>query len=226
MNDDLAKQLRERVQEFYETHGAAFSSTRTFVWKEEEIIAKRIETGMTVVDVGAGNGRFARLLPEGTVYIGFEPSSALRQSADPRFDLRSGGFPHIPIPDESADVTTCFAVIQHLPTIHERQAAARELIRLTKSGGLIAVTSWHPTSEFTKRTIEPIPSADPGDLWVNWRAEITDAKRYIHDFSFEEWKTLWDHPELEIEHCGLFGKEDWTDTLEEGRNWFVIARKK
>ena len=37
MNDDLAKQLRERVQEFYETHGAAFSSTRTFVWKEEEI---------------------------------------------------------------------------------------------------------------------------------------------------------------------------------------------
>ena len=71
MNDDLAKQLRERVQEFYETHGSAFSSTRTFIWKEEEIIAKRLTAGMTIVDVGAGNGRFARLLPEGAHYIGF-----------------------------------------------------------------------------------------------------------------------------------------------------------
>lgn len=226
MNDDLAKELRERVRVFYETYGQAFSDSRTFIWKEEELIAKRITAPMTIVDVGAGNGRFARLLPAGATYIGFEPSNTLRQAANPAIDVRPGGFPVIPLLDRSADVATSFAVIQHLPTPNERQAAVRELIRLTKPGGLIAATSWHPTLAFTKKTIEPIPSGDTGDVWVSWRAEITDAKRYIHDFSFQEWRTLWDQPELTIDACGLFGQEDWTEKLEEGRNWFVIAKKR
>ena len=226
MNDELAKALRANVQEFYETNGSAFSQSRTFIWKEETILAERIRPEMIVVDVGAGNGRFARLLPAGTTYIGFEPSEALRRAANPAFDLRPGGFPRVPLADAFTDLAMSFAVIQHLPTPEERRDAASELIRLVKPGGLIAVTSWHPTVAVTHKIIEPLTNGDAGDLWVSWRAETPDAKRYIHDFSFEEWTELWQHPALEIEKCGLFGKEDWTKDLAEGRNWFVIARRK
>jgi ubiquinone/menaquinone biosynthesis C-methylase UbiE len=226
MNDELAKQLRQSVADFYESQGAAFGRTRAIVWNEEKLVAKRIESGMTVVDIGAGNGRFARLLPPDTTYIGFEPSSSLRASANPDLDLREGGFPRVSISDESADVVTSFAVIQHLPTLVERQLAVDELVRIAKPDSLLAATSWHPTPELTRQTITPLPEGEPEDVLVSWNAEDAAFKRYIHDFSFAEWQTLWQRPDLRIEQCGLFVREDWTEDLTQGRNWYVIARKK
>lgn len=226
MNDDLAKQLRASVRDFYESQGASFGRTRAIIWNEEKLIASRVTAGMTVLDIGAGNGRFSRLLPPGSTYIGFEPSASLRQSADPTIDLREGGFPTVPLQDEYADVVTSFAVIQHLPTHEERQAAVEELIRLTKVGGIIAVTSWHPTPEFTRQTISPLEGGEAGDVLVSWNAEDVHVNRYIHDFSFQEWEDLWHHPAIELEHAGLFSRQDWTNDLTKGRNWFVIGKKK
>lgn len=226
MNDELAKQLRRSVSDFYESQGAAFGRTRAIVWNEEKIVARRLTPGMTVIDVGAGNGRFARLLPEGVNYVGYEPSASLRASAESRFDLRSGGFPSIGALNESADVVVSFAVIQHLPTNEERVQAVNELLRMLKPGGLLAVTSWHPTPELTKQTITPLPQGELGDVLVSWHAEDSHLERYIHDFTFLEWQHLWEHPALEIERCGLFGREDWTEDLTRGRNWFVIGKKK
>ncbi|MBP7134316.1 class I SAM-dependent methyltransferase [Patescibacteria group bacterium] len=226
MTTELAKQLREGVQAFYEAQGTAFSETRAFVWKEETLVAERILPGMTVADIGAGNGRFARLLPAHVTYIGIEPSESLRACGLDSVDLRAGGFPTIPLEPDFADVTTCFAVIQHLPTIEERKQAVSELIRITKPGGLLAITSWHPLPEMTKQTITPLPGGEEGDLWVSWKAEGAHTQRYIHDMSFPEWTALWDRPELSIEQVGLFGRNDWTDDVTQGRNWFVLAKKR
>lgn len=226
MNDDLAKRIRASVHDFYEQNGAAFGRTRAIVWEEEKIVARQIPARSLVVDIGAGNGRFARLLPKEAHYLGFEPSVALRQSAPSSLDLRAGGFPKIPLETATADVVTCFAVIQHLPTQTERTAAIQELLRLAKPGALIAVTSWHPTPELTKQTIMPLPQGGPGDLLVSWKAESAETQRYIHDFSFEEWHVLWQRPELEQHHCGLFGRNNWTQDLNQGRNWFFIGKKR
>lgn len=225
MNDELAKQLRESVQQFYEHNGGAFGATRAFYWQEEAMIAEKMKPGMTLVDIGAGNGRFARLLPEGAVYIGIEPSSSLRAANLSGADLRAGSFPRLPLEDDCADIATSFAVIQHLPTPLERAEAVTELLRITKPGGCIAVTSWHPTPQFTKQPIEPLPGGEAGDVLIRWLAEGADEKRYIHDFSFKEWTELWSRPGLQIEQVGLFGRKDWVTDLAEGRNWFVIAHK-
>ncbi len=225
MTTELAKQLREGVQTFYEAQGTAFSETRAFVWKEEALVAERILPGMTVADIGAGNGRFARLLPKGVTYVGVEPSESLRNCALGSIDLRAGGFPNIPLEEDFADVTTCFAVIQHLPTTEERRQAVSELIRITKPGALLAATSWHPLPEMTKQTITPLTNGEEGDVWVSWNAQGVQAQRYIHDMSFKEWAELWNRPELLIEKVGLFGRSDWTEELSQGRNWFVLAKK-
>lgn len=78
MKHDFANSFAQSVAKFYEDHGAAFAATRGSAWAELERAATLIKPGMTVVDVGAGNGRFSKLLPEGVTYIGVEPSSTLR----------------------------------------------------------------------------------------------------------------------------------------------------
>lgn len=224
MKQDSAKDLTRSVKNFYETHGAAFGRTRGFVWAEEKWIADRIQSGMTVVDVGAGNGRFARLIPADATYVGFEPSSTLRQTSDaPRsalHALRPGSLPHLPVEDRTADITVCFAVFHHL-TKNDRTASVNELIRITKPGGLIAATAWIVPIEKT----EPVKDGETNDRWMHWRAEGADAKRYIHLFDEPAWKTLWTKSDLKIEKIGMFGKDGWTNHVRTARNWFVVARK-
>ena len=226
MKQELAKDLRDRVADFYERHGAGFSRTRGMVWAEEKIVANLITPGMTVVDVGAGNGRFARLVPDGAVYIGIEPSEALRTSSDGRMNnppLRAGGFPSLPIEDRVADVTVCFAVFHHLPTEEDRRAAVDELIRITKPGGIIAATTWHVPIDHPR--LSPIEDGDTGDFFMSWKAEGADAKRYVHLFTDDEWAALWNRPDLTVDRVGLFGREDWTDDEQDARNRMVICRR-
>jgi len=201
MNNDFAKDIRQSVADFYEMHGPAFARTRGFVWEEEKEIVKNIQSGMTIVDIGAGNGRFANRLPANVRYIGLEPSSTLRASATPSLNIRPGGFPQLDLEDAIADVTVCLAVLHHLPTASDREQATEELIRVTKSGGIIAATAWN--------TREP-----SGDTWVPWKAEGANAQRFVHLFSESEWRALWLHPLLTIEHLKI------------GKNFFVLARKK
>ncbi|MSR84967.1 class I SAM-dependent methyltransferase [Candidatus Uhrbacteria bacterium] len=238
MTNEIAKQIRDSVADFYERYGAAFGRTRGMSWNEEKMIAERVRKEMIAVDVGAGNGRFAKLLPDDIHYVGFEPSSTLRAGADPKLNLQDGSLPHLPINDATADVTVCFAVLHHLPTLDDQQAAVNELIRITKPGGLIAASAWHlshTAPDEVSRHRETAGSeqgwdtssgATRVDFFIPWRAEGADAKRYVHAFDQKEWLSLWTHPQIEIERIGLFGKQDWTDDPNEGRNWFVIAHKK
>lgn len=221
MTDGFAKDLQASVRDFYERCATSFSRTRnTLVWPEEKIIAAKIKPGMTVVDVGAGNGRFAKLLPQETRYIGFEPSAGFRDEAK-GLDLRPGELPKISLDDATADITVCFAVFHHIPGIKNRKDAVDELIRITKHGGLIAVTSWHP--EETEK--ESVAGGDPGDIWIPWTSGNEQGKRYVHLMDEKEWMNLWTRPEVTIEKIGLFGKEDWTENPAEARNWFVVAKR-
>jgi len=230
MNDELAKRLKQNVATFYETQGAAFDRTRGFVWPEEQSIAERIKPGMTVADIGAGNGRFARLLPDGAIYIGIEPSDSLR-SGFPRkaktvaaaFRILSGALPHLPLDDQTADVTVCFAVFHHLPTVEDRRAAVDELVRVTKPGGMIAATAWYLNIDNPR--LSPVHGGDAGDFWMSWKAEGADTKRYVHVFDEKEWLALWTDPRLAIEHIGLFGREGWTKDEQAARNRMAVCRR-
>lgn len=222
MNTDLAKSRREGVADFYETHAAAFSQTRTFVWPEERLVAARIRPGMTVVDIGAGNGRFARLVPPEATYLGIEPSAGLRAQA-PSLDLRSGGFPNLPLPDQVADITVCFAVFHHLLDQDERLQAFGELLRITKPGGLIALTSWIGTNH---PEAEPVVDGLPGDQWIPWKKDGASANRFVHTLTREEIDELIRHPDFLVETASLFGKEVETSLLAEARNWFLLGTRR
>ncbi len=220
---DLHHKLAESVTAFYQQHGSAFARTRGMIWHEERLLAERIKPGMKVVDIGAGNGRFARLLIEGSSYVGIEPSPALRAAAHPSLEMQAGHLPHLPLADHVADVTACFAVLHHIPGFEGRRQAIEELIRITKPGGLIAATAWYHGD---REALEPIAEGELGDVWVPWKAEGAEGKRFVHFMQPGEWERLWDHPALAIERIGLFGTEDWTEDPAQARNWFVMAQTK
>lgn len=233
MNTDLAKGLTEDVRDFYERHGAWFATTRGKIIPEQPFVSEYIQAGVTVVDVGAGNGRFAKLLPKDTRYIGVEPSEALRKSVSPTsdlkplaFDLVPGSLPHLPLEDSISDITACLAVLHHIPTQTERRASVEELVRITKPGGTILATSWLHNPHAAQTT--PILEGEQGDVWMPWQGLNPEEKgqRYVHFMQPGEWERLWNHPGLDIVQIGMYGKKDWTVDKTEALNWRVIAKRR
>lgn len=208
MDTRLAKDLASSVANFYENNGGAFSRTRHQHWDVFDVVKSYIHPGDTLVDVGAGNGRLSEFLTKDIRYIGSEPSSSLR---DNNPSIQSGSLPKLSLGDETADLTTCLAVIHHIPG-PDRAASVDELVRITKKGGVIIATAWNLDMNDYKK----VADGDDGDIWINWSAEGAEAERYVHLFSEDEWAKLWTRPDLESIELGLDKK---------GLNRLVVARK-
>jgi len=105
-------------------------------WLREDL---GLKSDKTVIDLGAGTGRFTRLLVEtGAAVIAIEPVAAMRDRLVrelPEVTAMSGHAQNIPLPDSSADVLTCaqsfhwFATAESLAEIH----------RVLKPGGALGL---------------------------------------------------------------------------------------
>jgi 2-polyprenyl-3-methyl-5-hydroxy-6-metoxy-1,4-benzoquinol methylase len=107
------------------------------------MVAKALEArgtgGGLLIDVGCGAGnlwalvkhRFERYLGlDAAAYEGFPSNAQFLQ-----VDLDNG---QIPLPDEGADVVAAVETIEHL---ENPRALIRELVRLTKPGGWVVITT-------------------------------------------------------------------------------------
>jgi ubiquinone/menaquinone biosynthesis C-methylase UbiE len=121
----------------------------------------RLTAGMSLLDVGCGPGTItldlAQIVAPGRV-VGVEnvgaPLAVARANAkskgDSRTTFRQGDAVALPFPDDSFDVAHAHQVLQHLA---DPVAALRELARVVRPGGLIAVRdvdyeamTWYPAS--------------------------------------------------------------------------------
>ena len=226
--------LQQSVADFYETYGSAFSDTRGRGWNVMRRVLEATKPGMTAVDVGGGNGRLADGLDSSVDYVLVEPSSTLRAAAEERLRARpktkilAGGFPVVPVEDAVADVTACFAVLHHVPTRAAQRNALKELARITKSGGLVCVTVWNLRTRRMLRSrlswknflaawlrFPMVAGGESGDVWFPWKANGVFAQRFVHAFTLNELKRLFD-------------AQDWnvTEAGEEKGNLFVVATRR
>jgi ubiquinone/menaquinone biosynthesis C-methylase UbiE len=98
---------------------------------------------LTVLDLGAGTGRFSVLLADtfGARVVAVEPSAKMRAdaergSAHPRVVYRDGAADAIPAPDGEFDFALLSMVIHHVPDL---AACARELHRVLKHDGRVFI---------------------------------------------------------------------------------------
>lgn len=107
------------------------------------------QPGETAVDVACGTGiatrELAPLLGGGGAVTGVDFSPAMlavarsQPAAGAALDWREGSADDLPIADRSADLVLCQQGFQFFP---DRQAAAREMRRVLKSGGRAAIAVW------------------------------------------------------------------------------------
>jgi len=103
----------------------------------------RARPDLTVLDLGAGTGRFSVLLAETfqARVVAVEPSTKMRDdaergSAHPRVVYRDGTADSIPVADGEFDFALLSMVIHHVPDL---DGCARELRRVIRRDGLVFI---------------------------------------------------------------------------------------
>ena len=141
------------------------SDLRRWLQPPDKIIERSgIKQGMTVIDLGCGSGTFttfvARIVGEqGKVYaIDIQPALLKQRErklskADNHdlrnIELKQASAYELPFEDKSIDLVYMITV---LPEIPDRGRALREISRVLKPGGILAVTEFLPDPDYPWRS--------------------------------------------------------------------------
>ncbi|KAF3922845.1 Cycloartenol-C-24-methyltransferase [Arthrobotrys entomopaga] len=110
---------------------------------------------LNLLDVGCGSGTisvsFAKLIPDGQV-TGIDVNTAIlprahavaEKASVENIKFQEGSVFQLPFPDETFDITWCHQVLVHIPNPWN---ALREMLRVTKRGGVVAAREGDYESE-------------------------------------------------------------------------------
>ncbi len=173
---------------------------------------------LTVLDVGCGNGRFARLLNDQGIacaYTGVDGSSDLLRLAESatldldavqcRFfqaDLSAPGWT-TQLAGSRWDRLLCTATLQHLPGYDLRLGVIRDFARLCRGPIILSFWQFLGSQRFRSRLIDwstiGLDTADTenGDALLPWKQGV-EATRYVHQVDEAELHRLADEAGLTL----------------------------
>jgi 2-polyprenyl-3-methyl-5-hydroxy-6-metoxy-1,4-benzoquinol methylase len=169
-----------------------------------------------VLDVGCGNGRFARALAAAGLagertrieYFGVDADAQLLAAAEQTADLAgvTTRFVTLDIADPAwpqllgaapFDVVVCLAVLHHFPGYSLRQRLVADLRDLLAPGGMLALSTWQfltaarladKQADWAEVGIDPA-DLEPGDALLPWN-QGAHALRYVHQLDLAEVQAL------------------------------------
>jgi tRNA (uracil-5-)-methyltransferase TRM9 len=197
---------------FYEAIAPEWSESRRHPWPGFERVLSLSSARadgpprerLRVLDVGAGDGRFAAFLQtarhsEPFEYLGIDASESLLARAhsrgldsNVRFENRDFLAGDDALPSAQFDLVVLFGVLHHVPAFERRCQLLVDLAQRVAAGGLFALTFWRldrdarftnrvrSFAEYNARATEPIAASDlePGDVLLSWGDRA--ALRYCH----------------------------------------------
>lgn len=228
MKEEAAKALLEKVRDDYDGIADAFSASRVQPWPETERFRTFARPGDRVLDIGCGNGRAYQLFNGLAIdYEGVDVSAKLIRHAkaktnDMLANFSVGSMTALPYDAGEFDLAMAMAVLHHVPSRALRLQALREAGRVLRPGGWLLMTNWDlwrparlpliAVAAF-KRLVGLSPY-DWNDVFVPWRAEGKDVRRYYHAFTNKELRRL-------CEDAGF----DVVEHRVEGGNFVTVCRK-
>ncbi|MFN8496212.1 MAG: class I SAM-dependent methyltransferase [Caldilineaceae bacterium] len=246
MTPAVQQRLLELNRTFYAQIAADFDQTRAGLplgWQQLAAYLPRgtPEKPFIVLDVGCGNGRFARFLADqGSYarYVGIDGDAALltfaaQHSADTvnlsvRFiqaDLAQPDWASN-LAGERFDLVVCFAVLHHLPGFALRLQLMQALAAHMATDSLLILSNWQflTSQRFAQKQIDwqtiGLTSADvePGDALLPWQ-QGGYAVRYVHQVDGLEMTRLASDTHLHIVATFL------ADGKEGNLNLYTILRR-
>lgn len=208
MNEQIYQRLIALNRAFYEQFAASFAATRGGAQPGYARLLSYFPSRCQVLDLGCGNGRFARFLDEHleeVTYVGVDGSTRLIELARQntaglrctraRFlllDLAQPGWEG-QLAGRCFHVVVALAVLHHIPGRDARAAFVRAAASCLKPGGYLVLSNWRFLhNERMRRKIVPwerigLSAADvePGDYLLNWKREGV-GYRYVHALDEEE----------------------------------------
>ena len=137
-------------------HSAFFANRKVEVL--DEIVRTRIGplNGLSVLDVGCGTGTTDQFLMSRVGGLdGVDISEKMLEKA--RTNVPDGTFrwydgQQLPFPDESFDVVLAICVLHHVP-ISQRFKLINEMVRVTRTRGIVAIFEHNPLNPLTRRAV-------------------------------------------------------------------------
>ena len=211
MNDQVQAQLLALNRQFYTAVGVEFDRTRQSLPTGMVALAGRLRAANArrILDVGCGNGRFARALAQVGVtaaYRGVDADAQLLALAAEQTQALPGiaaTFQPVDLaaPDWTAgvagagpfDAVVCLAVLQHFPGHVLRQRIVADLAGLLAPQGVLALSTWQFGSidRFVDKQVAwaqidlAAEEVEPGDALLPWNQGV-HALRYVHQVDLAE----------------------------------------
>lgn len=207
------------------THGHHESVLRSHTWRtvanSAAYLTPHLHPGLSLLDIGCGPGTLtvdlARRVAPGRV-VGIDASGAVLDGARRRADdagvdveFAEGDVYRLDLPDDAFDVVHAHQLLQHLT---DPVAALREMRRVTRPGGIVAIRdsdygafTWYPASSglddwrhlYREVTVANGAECDAGRRLLSWVraagfAEVTPSAS-VWCFATPEdrpwWSALW-----------------------------------
>jgi SAM-dependent methyltransferase len=218
VNSDIAKQLIELNQKFYNDFGDSFSATRQRLQPGVKKILETIKQDESVLDLGCGNGHFLNKLFESghkAPLLGVDFSLPLLRDAESlsgvlfkEIDLTklSENSGQLSVISNQWSVITMFATLHHIPSNEIQLDILRTVKSLLKPNGRFILSNWQfLNSEKLKSRIQSWEKVglskddvDENDYLLDWRSG-GEGLRYAHHFSASELLGLATQVEMRVE---------------------------
>ncbi len=215
MDEDTRRRLLELNRQFYARVAAPFDATRRSWTPGLLAIVPHLREGikerpLTLLDVGCGNARLARLLEHHGLecrYTGVDGCPQLLERARAQIQ----GLRHVTVALHQADladpawtreldprgyhVVVCLATLQHLPGEDLRARVVADLARLARRRVILSCWQFLTSPRFAARCLDwstvgiPPQAVEPGDALLPWRQAV-EAIRYVHQVDAAELRRL------------------------------------
>lgn len=233
MNSDILA----GVKKMYDESGVYFSQTRrksylggSNNWPVTQKYLDKLTPGMSVLDVGCGNGRLVSGLPDKIDYTGFDFSETLLAEARKRyperdFFLRDAVYESSWRTLGKYDAIFCVAVIHHLPERKQQLFVLKKMREHCQDNGLLFLSVWNLWQErFAQAHLDSLDlkKINPRFVKVPFDKKWT---RFCVQMDIPYLIELFEEARLKIDEIFYADRAGKKATIETGENLIVVAKK-